>query len=1291
MELRPLKVFQVTGLSLVDRENIGQQIEDLGGTYIDSEAYIPSCTHLICGKPSRSEKYLAACATGRWVLQPRYIKDSLEMKQWLSEEEYEWSASALKASGLPYDDLLPAVQAVRRWRLNWSRSGLGAFAGWRVAVVVSNATKKQVYRRLLKIGGATVHNLSLPLSSCNKQVSSLTHIFVDRENAPGAAVEGAWCLRPEYIGEFLFKDPPPDPHNFSVEVNQRPDPTKFSVVAGPDHQPEEKTPSGTSRVDCHSFQITGTPRVQQAESANVQQLNPVSKNCDLVEKSPLKATSSHKVQSKAGIRDGPKVKQSRKTSAISFKGEESKTTPKVKQSSIMSFLVPSPKPKDQKPQCSGSNDALTGSSVEKPGNSSNCASTGKYPKLKVLNERSPSKASPVYQRSMLRGQRKPTHDLLKDLDKQDVSKSTETATDWNAGKTSGTVSPLRTRSRTADKLLPPGVSCCQPEHSDLVSSAQVRNTPESVAASDYDCSQNSDTSVGSLQPRVKLQRLEMDTDSLPFSLTTYSDHTQSSQGGSNNRKRKLGGEENMEKENITGKRKKLPGTGSMWRPRNADFLTSLKDKNGMLLTEERSHPLTRTVTGLFETGLEEGMMVMAVNSLMSLVSRQRYPQSSTLYQLMNNILMVSTDEVTMYRAYNALRRISTCHPPTTPALRTVYLHALHKDGVCNKENTAAEWEFIRGILEQLIQSPEEREEAPSLHPLHHTRCLLLLQYLVTLLEQDFQHMMLRTRNSSLNKQAPSCMLGKILWPSGPPGTLNTYCKELLAYLTSIAASKDITNKNTAVHLVQSLITMAAAYTQLLERVKTKETSNIGDRAVHFAREVALKIMTENFEDVSSYELVLNNLKPSWLCMKVCEHILDLHDESLLPLNCYQGEPLSLRKIVSRYFYVLPVLEDKSLISPHKKLKSLNSTPLKDLGDPNQGSISTQARRPPRGTVNHWSPAEKRRISQVNKRNPRGETPLHVACIKNNVAKVKELLATPGVDVNAADYAGWTPLHEACNHGHIDCVMELLKYKPQKTMYSYFDNNNCHKESGVDLRVCNVDGITPLHDAVQNNHLEVARVLLNYGGASLLSLATKDGSVALDYACTEEMKSLLKTPITGPLPGHNSARRRLYSTACAQSSQDWSQTEEASTRFLPDAEVYAEVLGVEPHRNHASREECHKLVLLLYNMLKTYISHNSLKLRRVAAQGPRDNSQIVLDNSQASQELELLEDWTENLSNNRNSHFDENGGARLRDDLDIVRDLRCHVRDFEVHVNILYGGEIPVSVRAKISAMKFLGP
>lgn len=108
-------------------------------------------------------------------------------------------------------------------------------------------------------------------------------------------------------------------------------------------------------------------------------------------------------------------------------------------------------------------------------------------------------------------------------------------------------------------------------------------------------------------------------------------------------------------------------------------------------------------------------------------------------------------------------------------------------------------------------------------------------------------------------------------------------------------------------------------------------------------------------------------------------------------------------------------------------------------------------------------------SAVIRRNHKGETPLHVACIKGNLAKVKQIIAQGKQNLNLTDFAGkfcvgaaigldifvthfpnlfvpgWSPLSEACNFGHFAIANELLK-------------------SGADANAIGCDNNTPLHDA-----------------------------------------------------------------------------------------------------------------------------------------------------------------------------------------------------------------------------------
>ncbi|XP_064296614.1 tonsoku-like protein [Phalacrocorax carbo] len=108
---------------------------------------------------------------------------------------------------------------------------------------------------------------------------------------------------------------------------------------------------------------------------------------------------------------------------------------------------------------------------------------------------------------------------------------------------------------------------------------------------------------------------------------------------------------------------------------------------------------------------------------------------------------------------------------------------------------------------------------------------------------------------------------------------------------------------------------------------------------------------------------------------------------------------------------------------------------------------------------------RRRISKWNRRNERGETPLHRACIEGDLRRV-QLFLRQGHPLNPRDYCGWTPLHEACNHGHLEIVRLLL------------DRGAALDDPGGP----GCEGITPLHDALSCGHFEVAELLVQRGAS-----------------------------------------------------------------------------------------------------------------------------------------------------------------------------------------------------------------
>ncbi|XP_013219085.2 ankyrin repeat domain-containing protein 12 isoform X1 [Ictidomys tridecemlineatus] len=132
----------------------------------------------------------------------------------------------------------------------------------------------------------------------------------------------------------------------------------------------------------------------------------------------------------------------------------------------------------------------------------------------------------------------------------------------------------------------------------------------------------------------------------------------------------------------------------------------------------------------------------------------------------------------------------------------------------------------------------------------------------------------------------------------------------------------------------------------------------------------------------------------------------------------------------------------------------------------------------------------RQKDKVNKRNERGETPLHMAAIRGDVKQVKELISL-GANVNVKDFAGWTPLHEACNVGYYDVAKILIA-------------------AGADVNTQGLDDDTPLHDSASSGHRDIVKLLLRHGGNPFQ--ANKHGERPVDVAETEELELLLKREV-----------------------------------------------------------------------------------------------------------------------------------------------------------------------------------
>lgn len=87
-----------------------------------------------------------------------------------------------------------------------------------------------------------------------------------------------------------------------------------------------------------------------------------------------------------------------------------------------------------------------------------------------------------------------------------------------------------------------------------------------------------------------------------------------------------------------------------------------------------------------------------------------------------------------------------------------------------------------------------------------------------------------------------------------------------------------------------------------------------------------------------------------------------------------------------------------------------------------------------------------------------------------------------------DNAGYTPLHEACSRGHLDIARLLLQYGAN------------HSETAH-------SGIRPLHEAVENGFVEIVRLLLSYGADPCL--ATYSGQTPIQLAEDKEIEEFLR--------------------------------------------------------------------------------------------------------------------------------------------------------------------------------------
>ncbi|NXX97781.1 SLF1 protein, partial [Centropus bengalensis] len=186
------RIIQITGFKKDEKKALVKLLSRLDCSFVDNKQY-RNCTHLIAKRLSKSEKFLAACAAGKWILTKKYIINSAKSGRWLDETTYEWGYKIEK--GTQYS---PQMQsAPKRWRERLTCfHAPGAFYRWNVIIPVKEGDKQiNSFRRVLLAGGATI------CSSQNAE-HDVTHIFFSDKSLP---MHKKKCYTWQYLGDYLLE------------------------------------------------------------------------------------------------------------------------------------------------------------------------------------------------------------------------------------------------------------------------------------------------------------------------------------------------------------------------------------------------------------------------------------------------------------------------------------------------------------------------------------------------------------------------------------------------------------------------------------------------------------------------------------------------------------------------------------------------------------------------------------------------------------------------------------------------------------------------------------------------------------------------------------------------------------------------------------------------------------------------------------------------------------------------------------------------------------------------------
>uniref|UniRef100_A0A8C5D1W6 phospholipase A2 n=1 Tax=Gouania willdenowi TaxID=441366 RepID=A0A8C5D1W6_GOUWI len=172
-------------------------------------------------------------------------------------------------------------------------------------------------------------------------------------------------------------------------------------------------------------------------------------------------------------------------------------------------------------------------------------------------------------------------------------------------------------------------------------------------------------------------------------------------------------------------------------------------------------------------------------------------------------------------------------------------------------------------------------------------------------------------------------------------------------------------------------------------------------------------------------------------------------------------------------------------------------------------------------------------SHINSQNEVGQTPLHLACERGDLASVKQLLDESQVRTDISDFYGDTPMHCACKHRFSALCSQLGIGVNDLNIYFCFEAHKqldmwlifvsqvavlrflCQMcrlllERDCSVNVLNKTGESPLHILTKQGRSKAALVLLTHGADA--NLKDQDGNTALHLAMKMNHMDLIKVLI-----------------------------------------------------------------------------------------------------------------------------------------------------------------------------------